>query len=171
MTSGPPSPRNSRPCALSGITMSTGAEGCVSSCLPIRKKCQFLPPWDQQVSDMTWGQHVSTPNSDVPSLAWQAAPSLLPSCPPCWARHVDEHQEGSVPTLSAADPRFQLLTHIFGPALRKYFIWNVNFFGTFHWNSPSFSPIIHLADYYEGGPCERIGKCHLNKRSPRKERA
>lgn len=42
------------------------------------------------------------------------------------------------------------------------------FFGTFHWSSHSFSPIIHLADYYEGGPHERIGKCHLNKRSPRR---
>lgn len=47
--------------------------------------------------------------------------------------------------------------------MRKYFIWNVHFFGTFHWSSHSFSPIIHLAHYYGGGTRKRMGKCHLNK--------
>lgn len=42
--------------------------------------------------------------------------------------------------------------------------------GTVGWSSHSCLPIIHLADYYEEGPHERAGKCHLSKRSPEKER-
>lgn len=79
-------------------------------------------------------------------------------------------QEGKVPPFSAAQLIIITLNSHIQACLEKTFYLECHIWGTLRWSSHPFLSIIHLADYYEGGPHERIGKCHLNKRSPKEER-
>lgn len=68
------------------------------------------------------------------------------------------------------NPSLQLLIHTFRAYLEKIFYLKCQFWGALSARvHHSFLPVIHLADYYEGGLHKRIGKCRLNKRSPKKE--